>query len=157
MVRWLLAVSLLAACGQGERARPPAGGGSGSGHGSAIIARGSGSAASPAQCAAVRDHVVGLIAAYYVRHPEETWDGLDRSDPALREGLDPAMTRDNFATFLASEAGEAWLTRARERTIRAPAMTETVDKCIARAGAEHVTCWLEATTFEAFQACPNPP
>lgn len=108
------------------------------------------------QCLAVRDRSAALLLAYYVKHPDETWDGLDRSDPGVTAGLPPDLTKDNFATFLATDAGRAWIGQARDRAVAAPAMAVAVERCVAAATGEHVACWLGATTFEAFQGCPNP-
>ena len=119
-----------------------------------------GSGASPpatrGQCLAVRDRSAELLLAHYVKHPDETWDGLDRSDPGVTAGLPPDLTKDNFATFLATDAGRAWIGQARDRAVAAPAMAVAVERCVAAATGEHVVCWLGATTFEAFQRCPNP-
>lgn len=119
-----------------------------------------GSGASPpatrGQCLAVRDRSAELLLAHYVKHPDETWDGLDRSDPGVTAGLPPDLTKDNFATFLATDAGKAWIGQARDRAVAAPAMAVAVERCVAAATGEHVVCWLGATTFEAFQRCPNP-
>lgn len=108
------------------------------------------------QCLAVRDRSAELLLAYYVKHPDETWDGLDRSDPGVTAGLPPDLTKDNFATFLATDAGRAWIGRARDRAVAAPAMAVAVERCVAAATGEHVACWLGASTVEAFQRCPNP-
>lgn len=108
------------------------------------------------QCIAVRDHVVQLISEYYVAHAPETFDGLDRSDPSIQDGLPPDTTRDTFAAFLATAPGKAWLAKARARTIASVSMSDTVDKCVSSAQKSHLDCWLAATTMEQFQTCPVP-
>jgi len=108
------------------------------------------------QCVGVRDHVVELIVRHYVAHPEQTFDGLDRGDPATIVGIPPGVKRETFGPFLASDAGKPWLANARARLVAGTGLSDTVDKCVRRGKPEHVTCWMGAATMEIFQRCPTP-
>jgi hypothetical protein len=108
------------------------------------------------QCVAVRDHVVELIVKHYLAHPEETFDGLDRSDTATMVGIPVGTTRESFGAFLASDAGKPWLGNARARLVAGTGLTDTVDKCVRRGKPEHIACWMGALTMEIFQRCPTP-
>lgn len=136
IVRLGFALPLLAACSTGERTPP------------APDLR--------ARCTEVRDHLVELIAKAYIANPVTTFDGLDRSDPAITEGLDPKLTRDTFGAFLATPAGQAWIARQKQRAIAAPSMTDTVATCTAKATPANIACWLGANNMTAFQLCPPP-
>jgi hypothetical protein len=107
-------------------------------------------------CLAVRDHAAELITGYYQRHPEETFDGLDRSDLAVMVGIPPGVKRETFGTWLASEAARQWLANARVRLISGSGLTDFVGRCTKGARPEHVACWTAAATMETFQACPIP-
>lgn len=144
LLRLSIPVALACACNTGERPQAASSAGS------------AGSADSRAQCAKVRDHLVELIANAYAASPETTFDGLDRSDPQITEGLDTSLTRETFAAFLATDTGKAWLERQKARAISAPAMAATVDKCALQATQAHLDCWLGATDISAFQLCPAP-
>lgn len=109
-----------------------------------------------ASCLAVRDHAADLITGYYQRHPEETFDGLDRSDLAVMVGLPPGVKRETFGAWLASDAASQWLTNARVRLISGSGLTDFVGRCTKGATPEHIACWTAATTMETFQGCPNP-
>jgi len=155
LLRFGLPVVLVAACG-GTKSEAPAGSGSGSASGSSLTGSAAGSGDSRARCLAVRDHVVDLIAGAYLAEPNTTFDGLDRSDPHIAEGLDPAVTRETFGAFLATDPGKAWLERQKARAISAPAMADTVEKCVQLATQANLDCWLGSRNLPAFQLCPEP-
>ncbi|MDX2089287.1 MAG: hypothetical protein SFX73_15640 [Kofleriaceae bacterium] len=145
-------IALVAACGKGTEPGPAATQGS-SGSSAAL---GSSTADMRAQCLKVRDHIVDLLAEAYVANPATTFDGLDRSDPVIAEGLDLALTRDSFGAFLTTDAGKAWIARQKARSIGSPEMAATVDKCTREATQANIDCWLESMNVTAFQLCPMP-
>lgn len=146
-------VVLVAACGKGNEGAQPAATQGGSGSSTAV---GSATSDMRAQCLKVRDHIVDLLARAYVAEPAATFDGLDRSDPVIAEGLDLALTRDTFGTFLTTDAGKAWLDRQKARSIGSPEMAATVEKCAREATQVNIDCWLGARNAPAFQLCPMP-
>jgi hypothetical protein len=148
-------LALVAACGKGNEPGHAAQGTSASSAGSGVSV-GSGTADMRAQCLEVRDHIVDLLAQAYVADPPTTFDGLDRSDPVIAEGLDLALTRDTFGGFLATDAGKAWIGRQKARSIGSPEMAATVDKCTREASQVNIDCWLGARNVPAFQLCPMP-
>ncbi|HVK83743.1 MAG TPA: hypothetical protein VM513_06535 [Kofleriaceae bacterium] len=153
ILRLGFALALLAACSNGEQRAPATTGGAGSA-GSAGAS--TGSASTMTRCEQVRDHLVTLLADAYAAAPETTFDGLDRADPYIAEGLDPTLTRQSFGPFLTTPAGQAWIERQKQRARTSPEMAGTVEKCATQATPANLDCWLGAKNVTAFQLCPPP-
>jgi hypothetical protein len=100
------------------------------------------------QCSAVADHIAEVIINHYSAKPDELWDGMETPHET---GVPPSVTRETFASWLASPEGKTW-TMQRHGQVRSG--TEAgIDNCVQNATPEQVSCLLAAKTRDDVTAC----
>jgi hypothetical protein len=100
------------------------------------------------QCNAVADHITEVIMAHYSSRPDELWDGMGEPHET---GVPAAVSRESFATWLASPEGRTW-TMQRHGQVRS-ATEAGVEPCVEAATPALVRCLLAAKSREDINAC----